>query len=126
MEIVILQTFLFSSLFLLGYAFFNKKVIYLAAITSFLLVLLGADVLANGITYTTHDTVAQSWLQQTVGNATVYNTTSSIISAYSDTVTTWNDIYTSAYGMFIVLLGIMTLYLTITYLKKGSEEDREE
>jgi hypothetical protein len=61
-----------------------------------------------------------------VGNATVYNTTSSIISAYSDTVTTWNDIYTSAYGMFIVLLGIMTLYLTITYLKKGSEEDREE
>jgi hypothetical protein len=126
METVILQTFLFFTLFLLGYAFYNKKVIYLAIISSFLLILLGANVLSVGITYTTHDTVAQSWLQQTTGNTTVYNTTSSIISAFTDTVTTWKDVYTSACGMFLVLLGIMTLFLSFFYMLKGSSEEEEE
>lgn len=125
METIILQTFLFFTLALLGYAFYNKKVIYLAIISSFLLMLLGANMLSVGMTYTTHDTVAQSWLQQTSGNATVYNTSSSIISAFTDTITTWKDVYTSACGIFLVLLGLMTLFLSFFYMLKGSEEDEE-
>lgn len=91
-----------------------------------MLIILGANILAAGITYTTHDTAAQSWLQQTVGNATVYNTTSSIISAYTDTITIWKDVYTGAIGTFLILFALLTFFLTFFYILRGSIEDKEE
>lgn len=97
MELLIFSTFLFFALALMGYAFYNKKVIYLAAITSFLLMLLGASILTDGLTIT-------------------YSGIDAVV---------FNDIYISAGGMFIVILGVMTLFLTFWYMLKGSEEEEE-
>ena len=91
-----------------------------------MIIILGANVLAAGITFTTHDTIAQSWLQQTVGNATVYNTTSSIVSGFTDILTTWKDIYTNSIGIFLLLFAVSTIYLTLLSLMKGFEEERSE
>lgn len=112
MEITIFATFLFFTLALLGYAFYNKKVIYLAAISSFLLLLLGASVLDVGLSITY------------AGSYGFLNNTSAITGMVS-TVSTFKDIYTTASGMFLVILGIMTMFLTFWFMLKGSEEDED-
>jgi hypothetical protein len=56
----------------------------------------------------------------------VYNTTSSIVSGFTDTITTWKDVYTGSIGIFLILFSIATLYLTILSLTKGFEEERSE
>lgn len=112
METVIFSAFLFFILALLGYAFYNKKVIYLAAISSFLLLLLGASVLDAGIT------------QTYAGSYGFLNNTSSVTGMVTTTVT-YKDTYTSACGMFLIVLGIMTMFLTFWFMLKGSEEDEE-
>jgi hypothetical protein len=113
METVIFSAFLFFTLALLGYAFYNKKVIYLAAISSFLLLLLGASILDVGLSIT----YAGSY-------GLLLNNTSAITGMVS-TVTTFKDIYTTACGMFLVILGIMTMFLTFWFMLKGSEEDED-
>jgi hypothetical protein len=112
MEVIIFQSFLFFSLFLLGYAFYNKKVIYLAAITSFLLMLLGASILVSGLDITY------------AGSYGFLNNITSVTGMVTTKVT-YNDIYTTAGGMFLVILGIMTLFLTFWFMLKGSEEEED-
>jgi hypothetical protein len=113
METVIFSAFLFFTLALLGYAFYNKKVIYLASVSSLLMIILGTSIVAGGIT-------------QTYAGAYGFLNGTAAVTGIATTTVTFNDVYTTAGGTFLGLLGILTFMLSLYYMLKGSEEEEED
>jgi hypothetical protein len=117
MDIMVFGLFLFYSLISLGYAFYNKKVIYLAAVSGlFILSVLAPAMLTEGLTQTFSGTYG--FLN---GTASVTGAVSSSVVILSNT-----NIFTQAIGTFLIILGIMTFFLTFWYMLKGSSEEDED
>lgn len=117
MNVIVFSIFLFFSLLSLGYSFYNKKVIYFAFITSlFIIAVLGGSILSEGLT----ETYAGSY-------GFAYNNTSALTGMVSTTVTILanTNIFAQAIGSFLIVLGLITLFLAFWYMLKGSEEEEE-
>ena len=117
MDVIIFMAFLFFSLISLGYAFYNKKVIYLAIISSLVIIVLAAALMTEGIT------------QMFAGSYGFFNNTSNStatgMSAIKVTILENTNVFAQGSGAFLVVLGLMTLFLTFYFMLKGSEEEEE-
>jgi hypothetical protein len=121
MELLIFSLFCFFNIILYITAVIKRN-LFLGITSGIILIVLGTFLVSEGLVITTHETVAQSWLQQTVGNSTVFNTSSSILSGFTDVITTYKNTFTDFMGYAFWILGLGSFVLSITYGLKGSEE----
>jgi ABC-type transport system involved in multi-copper enzyme maturation permease subunit len=114
MEITILITSLFFILFLIGYAFYSKKAVFLNIPASLMLIVIATAIVSQGIS-----------IDHVTGYGFVANNSTSLVGAVKTTVI-YNDIFVTGIGTFLAILGLTVFSLSAYYFRKGTVEEEVE
>ncbi len=96
-------------------AFYNKNALFMNIFTSLMIILLGASILSDGIDITTVTHYAFENLHPP----------DDIHIGVQTEATNYTSVFISAFGSFLVLLGIAIFWLTFYYLYRGGSKEAD-